>query len=56
MTTRNQTPYHCEDCRWWRYSRTDKVNVCINPESSYYGEDTEAAHCCIKYEKKEKKK
>jgi len=56
MKTKNQTPYHCEDCRWWRYSRTDKVNVCINPESSYYGEDTAPEDCCIKYEEKEKKK
>lgn len=56
MNNRNTTPYHCEDCRWWRYSRTDKVNVCINPESSYYGEDTEAAHCCIDHIKKEEKK
>ena len=56
MTPKNQLPYHCDNCRLWRYSRTDKTYVCVNPKSSYYGEDTEAGHCCIDYIKKEEKK
>lgn len=56
MTPKNQLPYHCDNCRLWRYSRTDKTYVCVNPKSSYYGEDTEAGHCCIDHIKKEEKK
>ena len=49
-------PYHCENCRFWRYSRTDKANVCVNPKSSYYGEDIAGNHACIDHKKKEVKK
>ena len=49
-------PYKCEICRLWRYTRTDNAYVCVNPESSYYGEDTDPKHCCVKFQKKENKK
>lgn len=49
-------PYRCEKCRYWRFSRTDKAHVCVNPESSYYGEDMDAGRCCRSYSKKEEKK
>ena len=50
-------PFHCDNCRFWRFSRTDQANVCVNGKSSYYGENTAGNHACIDHSpKKEDKK
>lgn len=50
-------PYQCERCRFWRFSRTDNARVCVNPESSYYGEVMDGNTCCLNFVvKKEEKK
>lgn len=49
-------PYRCEKCRFWRFSRSENTNVCVNPESSYYAEDMDAQQCCLNYVKKEERR
>ena len=57
MKTANNFPFHCDNCRYWRFSRMDNEHVCVNGRSSYYGENTAGNHACIDHkQKKEEKK
>lgn len=49
-------PYHCKDCRWWRYNRTEQTHICHCFSSPYSGEQMHEGDCCVKFEKKEERK
>ena len=40
---------HCENCRWYKYSKTDQDMVCVCSTSKHSGDEMDEKDWCEKW-------